>query len=68
MSIIGNFFGFNDEWNTCNTKLIFYTKEQVLELFKEFDISYINEIEYDKNTAMGKMKHWHVIEVVAKYK
>jgi hypothetical protein len=65
---IGNFFGLNDEWNTSNSKMIFHTKEQVLELFKEFNILYINEIEYDKNTAMGKMKHWHVIEVVAKHK
>lgn len=48
--------------------MTFLTLEQVKELFKDFDIINICEKEYDKQTAMGKMKHWDVIEVLAIHK
>lgn len=63
---VGNFFGINDEWNTKNTKMTFFSKEEVIELFNDFEILEIQEIEKDKPTAEGKMKHWHTIEIIAK--
>lgn len=39
--------------------------EEVKNLFKDFEVITISEKEYDKPTAMGKMKHWDVIEVCA---
>lgn len=63
---VGNFFGINDEWNTPNAKMTFFSKKEVIELFNDFEILEIQEIEKDKPTAEGKMKHWHTIEIIAK--
>jgi len=65
---VGNFFGVNDEWNTENTDKTFLTKEEVIELFNDFEILKIRDIEKNRPTAEGKMKHWHVIEIIAKKK
>ena len=63
---VGNFFGINDEWNTKEDTRTFLSKEEVIKLFSSFEILEIQEIEKDKPTAEGKMKHWHTIEVIAK--
>lgn len=63
---IGNFFGLKDEWNIGADKRTFLSKEDVIELFKDFDILEFEEIEKDRPTALGKMKHWHTFEVVAR--
>ena len=47
--------------------MVFLSKEQVLELFKNsFDIIEFNEVEKDGKTGLGKMKHWHIFNVIAK--
>jgi len=47
--------------------MVFLSKEQVLELFKEsFEIIELKEIEKDGKTGVGKMKHWHIYNVIAK--
>ena len=47
--------------------MVFLTKKQVLSLFKEsFNIVYFGEIERDGKTGLGKMKHWHIYNVIAK--
>lgn len=49
--------------------MIFLSKEQVLELFKNsFEIIEFNEVEKDGKTGLGKMKHWHIYNVIAKKK
>ena len=63
---VGNFFGINDEWNTKNDKRTFLSKKEVIELFRDFKILEIKEIEKDKATAEGTMKHWHTIEIIAR--
>lgn len=63
---VGNFFGLKDEWNTESDKRTFLSKKNVLELFKDFDILEIEEIEKNRPTALGKMKRWHTFEVIAK--
>lgn len=65
---IGNFFGVKDEWNAGNFQIIFFTKEQVLELFTDFEIICFKEIEKDMLTGLGKMKHLHIFNVIAKKK
>ena len=63
----GNFLGLNDSWAKNKQQMIFLSKEQVLELFKNsFEIVYFNEIEKDGTTGLGKMKHWHIYNVIAK--
>ena len=49
--------------------MVFLSKEQVLELFKEsFDIIEFNEVEKDGKTGQGKKKHWHIYNIIAKKK
>lgn len=63
---VGNFFGLNDEWNTKNDRRTFFSKEEIIKLFSDFEILEMQEIEKDKSTAEGQMKHWHTIEIIAK--
>lgn len=47
--------------------MVFLSKEQILELFKNsFNIIEFNEVEKDRKTGLGKMKHWHLYNVIAK--
>ena len=48
--------------------MTFLTKEQVIGLFKNFEIMEFKEIEKNSCTALGKMKHWHIFDVIAKKK
>ena len=57
----------NDSWKPIKEKMIFLSKEQALELFKDkFDIIEFKEIERDEKTGLGKIKHWHIYNVIAK--
>ena len=62
---VGNFFGNNDEWKSTKEEMTFMTKKQVLELFENFEIIEIKEVEKDNLTGLGKMKHWHIFNVIA---
>ena len=48
--------------------MVFLSKEQVLNLFDEFEIIDLQENERDVKTALGKIKHWHTFDVIAKKK
>lgn len=64
---VGNFFGLNDSWVNMKENVVFLSKEQVLELFENsFEIIKFEEIEKDEKTALGKLKHWHIYEIIAK--
>ena len=58
-----------DSWVNIKEQMVFLSKEQVLELFKDsFEIIEFNEVEKDGKTGLGKMKHWHTYNVIAKKK
>ncbi len=65
---VGNFFGKNDTWIETNSQMTFLDKKQVMELFKDFKIIRFKEIEKDGLTGLGKIKHWHIFDVIAKKK
>ena len=65
---VGNFLGDKDEWKIAKEKMTFLTKEQVMELFRNFEIVEFKEVEKDGLTGLGKMKHWHIFNVIAKKK
>lgn len=49
--------------------MVFLTKEQVLDLFKNsFEIIEFSEVENDGKTGLGKMKHWHIYNIIARKK
>ena len=58
-----------DSWVNIKEQMVYLSKEQVLELFKDsFEIIEFNEVEKDGKTGLGKMKHWHIYNVIAKKK
>ena len=65
---MGNFLGNNDSWKNLDKPLIFFSKESVLKLFKNFEIIKFDEIEKDGKTGLGIEKHWHIFNVIAKKK
>ena len=65
---VGNFFGINDSWNKEKSQITFLTKIQVENLFEKFNIIKFNEVEKDGITGLGKMKHWHIFNVIARIK
>lgn len=65
---IGNFFGYNDSWVNIRKDVFFLNKADVLKLFEGFDMVDFNEIEKDGKTGVGKIKHWHIFEIIAKKK
>ncbi len=52
----------------CKEKNDFLTKDQVMELFRNFEVVEFKEVEKDGLTGLGKMKHWHIFNVIAKKK
>lgn len=46
--------------------MVFLSKNEILELFKEFNIINYEEKEWDGKTGIGKIKHWHTYEIIAK--
>lgn len=63
---VGNFLGTNDDWNKTKPQMTFFSKEQVLDLFRDFNIFNFKEVEVDKKTALGIPKHWHIFHIIAK--
>lgn len=64
----GHFFGpryqgFTDKERSLMT---FLSKEEVLELFKDFDIEYFDEKEENGKSGTGRDIHSHIFEVIAK--
>lgn len=58
--------GYNDSWANTKKDIMFFYKDEVLNLFKDFDIIKFNELEKDAKTGLGKLKHWHLFEIIAK--
>lgn len=48
--------------------MVFLSKEHVLELFNNFEIIDFQENEKEGKTGLGKIKHWHTFDIIAKKK
>lgn len=70
--LLVNLLGKKDDWNkTENPTKTFLSKEEILELLKNFEIGEngIKEMEFDKETTISKTpKHWHTFLVRARKK
>ena len=62
---VANFLGNEDDWKGKNSTI---EKEQLLELFKDFDLNYFSEEKYYSKTALGENKFWHVYTIIAQLK
>lgn len=65
---VGNCFGRNDSWSKDKPNMRFFTKDEVISLFSEFEIINFKEVEKDGTTGLNEMKHWHLFIVIAKKK
>ena len=65
---VGNFFGINDSWVNNKSNMKFLKKEEVINLFEDFEIINFKEVEKDGTTGLNEIKHWHVFIVVARKK
>jgi tellurite methyltransferase len=61
----GQLFGDRDEWSS-ESDMTFQTRAQAEALFGGFELERFDEVEEDKETALGQPKHWHVFNVVAR--
>lgn len=65
--LAGNLFGINDTWAIRNNKrMTFLDHDSISKLFDGFDIMYFDEVEEDRKTALGNLKHWHFYSFVLK--
>lgn len=62
--LYGNFIGKEDDWKS-NKDMNFWTKDKIMEFFKDYKIFYYAEKKYIKDSAVQKDKNWHVFEVYA---
>jgi Trans-aconitate methyltransferase len=63
----GQFFGPHDEWVARSEKpLLGHSREDLKELFKDFEIIEIQEQDSEGKTADGSIKHWHIFDVIAR--
>ena len=46
--------------------MTFLSKEHVIDLFNDFEIIDFKEDERDGKTGLGKIKHWHIFDIIAK--
>ena len=63
---VGQFFGVNDTWNTPDSSMTFFTREQAQKQLEGLDIVEFEEEDQDGATADGTPKHWHVYHVIAR--
>lgn len=64
----GHFFGLNYEGFTDKERrsMTFLSKEEVLDLFKGYDIEFFDEKETTGKSAAGRNIHSHIFEIIAK--
>ena len=62
----GHLFGDRDDWAKRSDRT-HHTREQAEALLGgQFEIEVFSEVEEDKKTATGHLKHWHFFEIIAK--
>lgn len=69
-----NFFGIRDSWNKSKSTKTFLDIENVKGYFKDFDVLFIGEREFDDTFGWAQIKglndtkHWHIITLIARKK
>lgn len=62
---VGNFLGKEDDWSIDKNRT-FIDKEQLDIIFKNFEIVFFKEKKFNKQTVKGKMKFWHIFQIIAR--
>ena len=61
----GQLFGKRDSWAT-RREMTTHSAEQITQLFAQFEVEILQEKEEDGITAIGRPKHWHIFDIVAR--
>lgn len=61
----GQLFGDRDSW-AIYTSMNHHTREQVEVLLQPFEVEVLEEQDHPGKTALGKEKHWHIFQIVAR--
>lgn len=62
----GHLFGEQDGWKNFINNITLKTKSEIIDLFKNFDIEYFDELCEDRPSVnVGGIKRWHVFEIIA---
>lgn len=64
--LCGQLFGNNDEWNTPKSQMTFLTREEVLELLKDYEVIKFQEIERNDSATENLSKHSHIFNLILK--
>jgi cyclopropane fatty-acyl-phospholipid synthase-like methyltransferase len=70
----GNFLGSKDGWNNSKSTKTFLDINRVKDSFKDFDILYIGEREFEDTFGWAQIKgldstkHWHIITLITRKK
>lgn len=60
----GHFFGPNDDW--AGGRLSIHSEAELRQLFDDWQLTSLQELEWDGRTAVGSSKHWHLFEIIAR--
>lgn len=63
----GVFFGHNDFYKN-NPNIVFHSKKQVSNLFKDYEKLYFSEVEKECLNYHGNLEHYHSFEIITKKK
>lgn len=63
----GVFFGYNDFYRN-NPNIVFHSKKQILNFFKDYEKLYLSEVEKKCLNYHGNLEHYHSFEVITKKK
>ncbi len=64
--LVGQFFGVNDSWNSKYTSRTFFELGEVEELFKDFKVSFLEEVEGFGYDVFSQWKYWHIFHFIIK--
>ena len=64
---VGNLFGVRDEW-AYMTDVTFHEKEEINDLFKDFEIEHFREQLSEGPSVLVPTKFWHLFDLVARKK
>lgn len=62
----GNLFGDKDGWNVEGSGKTFHSERSAREALSGLELIKFQEEESDKGTALGKPKHWHLFNFIAR--
>jgi tellurite methyltransferase len=62
----GQLFGPNDSWNTPESGMSFYPRQDIEGFLRGFELLQLDEENHPGTTKLGEPKHWHIFHILAR--